>query len=49
MVSGMWPAIVQNNEILAFDTDMIGAYGMCCDISRTWFSGGWQTHAGNDR
>jgi Xaa-Pro aminopeptidase len=33
------PRIVQNNEILAFDTDMIGAYGMCCDISRTWFLG----------
>jgi Xaa-Pro aminopeptidase len=33
------PRIVQNNEILAFDTDMIGVYGMCCDISRTWFLG----------
>tara|TARA_R110002049_G_scaffold54268_2_gene151147 strand:+ start:4316 stop:5629 length:1314 start_codon:yes stop_codon:yes gene_type:complete len=33
------PRIVQNNEILAFDTDLIGAYGMCCDISRTWFVG----------
>ncbi|MGB1963696.1 MAG: dimethylsulfonioproprionate lyase DddP [Candidatus Puniceispirillales bacterium] len=33
------PRIVQNNEILAFDTDLIGVYGMCCDISRTWFLG----------
>jgi len=33
------PRIVQNNEIVAFDTDMIGVYGMCCDISRTWFLG----------
>jgi Xaa-Pro aminopeptidase len=33
------PRITQNNEILAFDTDLIGAYGMCCDISRTWWIG----------
>lgn len=33
------PRIVQNNELVAFDTDMIGCYGMCCDISRTWFVG----------
>ncbi len=33
------PRIVQNNEILAFDTDLIGAYGICCDFSRTWFLG----------
>ena len=31
--------IVQNNEILAFDTDLIGAYGICTDISRTWWIG----------
>lgn len=33
------PRIVQNNEILAFDTDLIGVYGLCVDISRTWFLG----------
>ena len=33
------PRIVQNNEILAFDTDLVGLYGMCSDISRTWFLG----------
>ena len=33
------PRIIQNNEILAFDTDLIGCYGMCVDISRTWFIG----------
>ena len=33
------PRIVQNNEILAFDTDLIGCYGICSDISRTWFLG----------
>lgn len=33
------PRLVQNNEIVAFDTDLIGAYGMCIDISRTWWIG----------
>jgi len=31
--------ILQNNEILAFDTDLIGSYGICVDISRTWWVG----------
>ena len=30
---------VQNNEIVAFDTDLVGAYGICVDISRTWWVG----------
>ena len=33
------PRIVQHNEIVAFDTDLIGAYGFCIDISRTWWVG----------
>ncbi len=33
------PRVIQNNEILAFDTDLIGAYGICVDISRTWWIG----------
>ena len=33
------PRIVRNNEIVAFDTDLIGAYGFCIDISRTWWVG----------
>ena len=33
------PRIVQNNEILAFDTDLVGSYGICVDISRTWWIG----------
>lgn len=33
------PRIVQPNEIVAFDTDLIGAYGICIDISRTWWIG----------
>lgn len=33
------PRILQNNEVLSWDTDLIGAYGMCVDISRSWFVG----------
>jgi len=33
------PRVIGNNEILAFDTDLIGVYGFCVDISRTWFLG----------
>ncbi|GAB4298160.1 MAG: Xaa-Pro peptidase family protein [Roseovarius sp.] len=33
------PRIVQQNEIVAFDTDLIGCYGICVDISRTWWIG----------
>jgi Xaa-Pro aminopeptidase len=33
------PRVVQENEILAFDTDLIGSYGICVDISRTWWLG----------
>ncbi|MBM2576845.1 aminopeptidase P family protein [Jannaschia sp. Os4] len=31
--------VISEGEILAFDTDLIGPYGMCADISRTWFIG----------
>ena len=33
------PRICQQNEIIAFDTDLIGPYGICTDISRTWWIG----------
>jgi Xaa-Pro dipeptidase len=33
------PRVVQMNEIVAFDTDLIGAYGICVDISRSWWIG----------
>lgn len=33
------PRTVNNNEIVAFDTDLIGSYGICIDISRTWWIG----------
>ncbi len=48
------PRIIGNNEILAFDTDLIGVYGFCVDVSRTWFmgdgsiGGGTPTHRQKD-
>ena len=33
------PRIVQMNEIVSFDTDLIGSYGICVDISRSWWIG----------
>ena len=31
--------IIQQGEIVAFDTDMVGPYGYCADISRTFVEG----------
>ena len=31
--------IIEAGEIVAFDTDLVGPYGYCCDISRTWLAG----------
>lgn len=33
------PRIIQDGDIVAFDTDLIGCYGICCDMSRTWIAG----------
>ena len=33
------PRICQPNEIIAFDTDLVGPYGICADLSRTWWIG----------
>ncbi|MCY4049570.1 MAG: Xaa-Pro peptidase family protein [Hyphomicrobiales bacterium] len=33
------PRVVRNGELLAFDTDLIGPYGFCADLSRTWMIG----------
>ncbi len=30
---------IEAGDIVGFDTDLIGPYGMCCDISRTWLCG----------
>ena len=31
--------VIQNGEIVSFDTDMVGPYGYCADISRTFVEG----------
>lgn len=31
--------IIEAGDLVAFDTDLIGAYGYCVDYSRTWFAG----------
>ncbi len=31
--------VIEDGDLVAFDTDLIGAYGFCCDISRTWLAG----------
>lgn len=33
------PRITRNNEIISFDTDLIGSYGICIDMSRSWWIG----------
>ena len=30
---------VEAGDMLSFDTDMVGPYGYCCDISRSWVCG----------
>ncbi|MBC8365018.1 MAG: aminopeptidase P family protein [Actinobacteria bacterium] len=32
--------VIQEGDLVAFDTDMVGAYSMMTDISRTWIAGG---------
>ncbi|WP_370402043.1 dimethylsulfonioproprionate lyase DddP [Sulfitobacter sp. JB4-11] len=31
--------ITRPNEIISFDTDLVGSYGICVDISRSWWIG----------
>ena len=40
------PRLMQAGDLMAFDTDLVGTYGYCCDISRTWIIG---DAAPNDR
>jgi Xaa-Pro aminopeptidase len=30
---------IEAGDIVSFDTDLIGPYGFCCDVSRTWLAG----------
>ena len=36
---------MQKGEMLSFDTDLIGPYGFCADLSRTWLCGEGQPSA----
>jgi len=31
--------VIEAGDLVAFDTDLIGPYGYCCDMSRTWLAG----------
>lgn len=31
--------VIEAGDLVAFDTDLIGAYGYCADLSRTWICG----------
>ncbi|TIV89859.1 MAG: M24 family metallopeptidase, partial [Mesorhizobium sp.] len=33
------PRRIVSGDLVAFDTDMVGPYGMCADFSRTWHCG----------
>ena len=33
------PRIVQNGDLVAYDTDLVGPYGLCADLSRTFWVG----------
>ncbi|KAF5579119.1 Xaa-Pro aminopeptidase [Fusarium pseudocircinatum] len=33
------PRVLHDGDIVALDTDLIGVYGMCVDVSRTWICG----------
>ena len=32
--------VIEPGDIVAFDTDLVGPYGYCCDVSRTWVCDG---------
>lgn len=31
--------VIENGDLVGYDTDLVGSYGMMCDISRTWVAG----------
>ena len=37
--------VIEAGDIVGFDTDLIGPYGYCCDISRTWVAGARPSNA----
>ncbi len=34
--------VIEAGDMVAFDTDLVGPYGYCCDISRSWVAGSEQ-------
>lgn len=37
--------VIEDGDLVAFDTDLIGIFGMCVDISRTWIAGSRRPNA----
>ncbi|MCP4328487.1 MAG: aminopeptidase P family protein [Alphaproteobacteria bacterium] len=33
------PRVIEDGDLVGFDTDLVGPYGYCADISRTWLCG----------
>ncbi len=34
--------VIEDGDMVSFDTDLVGPYGFCCDISRSWLAGDGQ-------
>lgn len=43
------PRVLSDGDLLSFDTDLIGVYGMCVDMSRSWICGGLRPSAEQKR
>lgn len=43
------PRVISDGDLVSFDTDLIGSYGMCVDISRSWICGGLEPTAEQKR
>ncbi|MFB4391804.1 MULTISPECIES: dimethylsulfonioproprionate lyase DddP [unclassified Pseudomonas] len=39
------PRVLSDGDLVSFDTDLIGVYGMCVDMSRSWICGALQPTA----
>lgn len=43
------PRILRDGDLVSFDTDLIGVYGICVDISRSWICGNLEPTAEQKR
>ncbi|MCO7513815.1 Xaa-Pro peptidase family protein [Pseudomonas guariconensis] len=43
------PRVLSDGDLLSFDTDLIGVYGFCVDMSRSWICGGGEPTAEQKR